>query len=46
MERIKLNIQKFAENEIEVQLVAAIEEFQKSVNSAQSSLNGLKTYFL
>ena len=42
MERIKLNIQKFAENEIEVQLVAAIEEFQKSVNSAQSSLNGLK----
>ena len=42
MERIKLNIQKFADNTVEVELVAAINEFQKAINTAQVSIEGLK----
>ena len=42
MERIKLNIQKFAENTIEVELAATIDELQKSITKANGSLDSLK----
>ena len=42
MERIKLNIQKFADNTIEVELTATVEQLQKSLSTANSSLNKLK----
>lgn len=42
MERIKLNIQRFAENTIEVELSATIDELQKSITKANSSLDTLK----
>ena len=42
MERIKLNIQKFADNTIEVELTATIEKLQSSISKANSSLSTLK----
>ena len=42
MERIKLNIQKFADNTVEVELVAIVDELQKSISKAVGSLNKLK----
>lgn len=43
MERIKLNIQKFAaDNTVEVELVATVTELEKSINSAAKTLGTLK----
>ena len=42
MEKIKLNIQKFSDNTVEVELIAAAEELQKSMNAAMKSVNNLK----
>ena len=44
MERIKLNIQRFAENDnsVEVELVMVIQELQKAITNANKSLGTLK----
>lgn len=44
MERIKLNIQKFAaDNTVEVELIATVAELEKSINSAAKTIGTLKT---
>lgn len=45
MERIKLNIQRFAENDnsVEVELVMVIQELQKAITNANKSLGTLKS---
>ena len=43
MKKIKLDIQKFAaDNTVEVELIAAAEELEKSMNSAMKSIRNLK----